>query len=63
MKLYQAVYKLDAKDTFFLVYPDGSVAPMPPCDIELVKYNIKYYARDPAVRFEDAVDPVLIAEW
>ena len=63
MKLFQAIDKLDNTETFFLVYGDGSVAPMPVCDIALVKYNAAYYARDDASRFADAVDPVLVAEW
>ena len=63
MKLYQAIDKKDGKDTFFLVYADGSVAPMPVCSIKTVKHNQKYYARDSADRFDDAIDPVLIAEW
>ncbi len=63
MKLYQAVDKLDNKDSFFLVYADSSVATMLTCSIETVKRNANYYLKDKAVRLEDAIDPVLIAEW
>lgn len=63
MKLYKAIDKLDNNETFFLVYDDGSVAPMPVCDVSVVKRNVDYYARNKASRFADAVDPVLVAEW
>lgn len=63
MKLYQAIDKLDNTDTFFLVYPDGSVAPMPVCEIWIVKDNVDYYARESAKRLKDAINPVLVEEW
>jgi len=63
MKLYQAIDKLDNTDSFFLIYPDGYVATMLACSIDTVKRNASYYLKDGAIRFKDAIDPVLVAEW
>lgn len=68
MKLYKAVDSLDGAVSMFLVYSCGKVAVMEwyMTDTEMVhavKVAARYYATEPAERFNDAVDPVLIAEW
>lgn len=63
MKLYKAVDKLDGRESFFLVYPDNTVATMYCCSVETVRANACLHLRDPVERFNDAIDPVLIAEW
>lgn len=68
MKLYKAVDKLDGAVSMFLVYGGGAVAVMEwyLTDSEMV-YSVKvaahHYATEPAERFNDAIDPVLVAEW
>lgn len=68
MKLYKAVDSLDGAVSMFLVYGFGKVAVMEwyMTDTEMVhavKVAARYYATEPAERFNDAIDPVLIAEW
>lgn len=68
MKLYKAVDSLDGAVSMFLVYGCGKVAVMEwyMTDTEMVhavKVAARYYATEPAERFNDAIDPVLIAEW
>lgn len=63
MKLYQAVDKLDNKESFFLVYPDQSVAVMLVTDVKTVKRNARRYLTNPSLRFDDAINPVLVEEW
>lgn len=68
MKLYKAVDKLDGELCMFLVYGCGKVAVMEGymTDSEMVhavKGAARYYMTEPAERFNDAIDPVLIAEW
>lgn len=68
MKLYKAVDKMDGELCMFLVYGCGKVAVMEwyMTDSEMVhavKDCAGYYATVPAERFNDAIDPVLIAEW
>ena len=73
MKLYKAVDKLDGELCMFLVYGGGKVAVMEwymtdsyMTDSEMVhavKGNADRYLTEPAERFSDAIDPVLIAEW
>ncbi len=63
MKLYKAVDALDNAESLFLVYPSGEVATMYIASVETVKALQDEYLKDPACRFEYAIDPVLIAEW
>lgn len=63
MKLYQAIDALDDTDSFFLVYPDGRVAVMPHGSLEAVKGKESFYLTEAANRFQDAINPVLLAEW
>ncbi|MBU8970810.1 hypothetical protein KSS88_18360 [Bacillus altitudinis] len=69
MKLYKAVDKVDGDMSAFLVYDNRKVAvsywgELPDADkVEIVKIAASDYLREPAERFNDAVDPVLIAEW
>lgn len=69
MKLYKAVDKLDNTESMFLLYEYGKVAvsywgELPDADkVEMVKGMVSDYLRQPAERFNDAIDPVLIAEW
>lgn len=69
MKLYKAVDKIDNTESMFLLYEDGKVAVsywwgLPDADkVEMVKSVVSDYLREPAKRFNDAIDPVLIAEW
>ena len=68
MKLYKAVDRLTKQMCAFLVYPDGEVATSywafsDAEEVGLAKKCAEGYLRDSAERFNDAVDPVLIAEW
>lgn len=69
MKLYKAVDKLDGSVSMFLLYDNGEVAVNfwgPWTNAEkrrLVCIVQDSYLREPAERFNDAIDPVLIAEW
>ena len=68
IKLYKAVDKLDGDLCMFLVYENGKVAVMDwyMSDSEMVravKSAARYYMTETAERFNDAIDPVLIAEW
>ena len=68
MKLYKAVDRLDSTETMFLVYGNGRVAVMAwyMIDSEMIisaKRAARYYFTEPGARFEDAIDPALIAEW
>ena len=68
MKLYKAVDKLDGELCMFLVYGGGKVAVMewymPDSEmVHTVKVAAIYYVTEPAERFNDAINPVLIAEW
>lgn len=68
MKLYKAVDKLDDNMSAFLVYNNGEVAVSSWVfeeseEVEAAKHDAPHYLCDPAERFNDAIDPVLIAEW
>lgn len=68
MKLYKAVDKVDDNMSAFLVYNNGDVSVSTwvfedAGEIASAKRLAECYLRDPAERFNDAVDPVLIAEW
>lgn len=68
MKLYKAVDDMDGVMSAFLVYEHGEVAVTSWVfedseEVAAAKHAAPHYLRDPAERFNDAVDPVLIAEW
>lgn len=64
MKLYKATDALDNTDSFFLVYPNGEVAVMlEGGSVENIRAKTLKFERTPADRFDDAVNPVLVAEW
>ena len=69
MKLYEAVDRLDGKKSMFLVYDNGKVAvgywrlKTGAEQEQEARINQHAYLLDPAERFNDAIDPVLIAEW
>lgn len=63
MKLYKATDKVDGCESFFLVYPDRSVAVMYPTSIDQVKRNSDFYSISDPERIADALNPVLLAEW
>ncbi len=63
MKLYKAIDALDGTDSFFLVYPSREVAVMLVNCVQTVKHCQDMYLKDPAERFADAIDPVLVEEW
>lgn len=69
MKLYKAVDKQDGKKSMFLVYDNGEVAVSywgfhtDAGREQVARENQHSYRLDDAERFNDAVDPVLIAEW
>lgn len=68
MKLYRAIDKLTEQMCAFLVYPNGEVATSywvfsDAEEADLAKRCAEGYLCDPAWRFNDAIDPVLIAEW
>lgn len=63
MKLYKAVDAIANAESLFLVYPSGEVATMFSASVETVRAHQDMYLKGPAKRFNDAIDPVLIAEW
>lgn len=69
MELYKAVDKLGGMTSMFLVYDNGEVAvnfwgPYSNGEKERrVRVVQDVYIRSSAERFNDAIDPVLIAEW
>lgn len=68
MKLYRAVDAIDGEVSAFLVYDDNkvSVAGWDLSDeeeISLAKELADKYLKDSSSRFDDAINPVLIAEW
>lgn len=68
MKLYKAVDKVDDNISAFLVYNNGDVSVSSwmfseAGEILAAKKHANQYLREPAERFKDAIDPVLIAEW
>lgn len=68
MKLYRAVDTIDGEVSAFLVYDDNkvSVAGWDLSDeeeISLAKELADKYLKDRYSRFDDAINPVLIAEW
>lgn len=68
MKLYKAIDKVDGSVSAFLIYNNGEVAVSiwvfeDVGEITSAKGLAECYLRDPAERFNDAIDPVLIAEW
>lgn len=68
MKLYKAIDKLDNEVSAFLVHAGGEVSVSAwwfseAGEILAAKKCANQYLRDPAERFNDAIDPVLIAEW
>lgn len=68
MKLYKAVDKMTEQMCAFLVYPNGEVATSywvfsDAEEEDLAKRCAEDYLRDSAERFNDAIDPALIAEW
>lgn len=69
MKLYKAVDNQDGKLSMFLVYDNGEVAVSSwgQCNNRgkerCARRSQGMYLREDAERFDDAIDPVLIAEW
>ena len=68
MKLYKAVDKLTEQMCAFLVYPNGEVATSYWAfsnseEVAAAKDCADQYLRESAERFNDAIDPILIAEW
>lgn len=69
MKLYKAVDVVDDAMSAFLVYDNGEVAvstwvfEASEEEVATAKSAAPHYLRAPAERFNDAIDPVLIAEW
>ena len=68
MKLYKAIDERDYEPAAFLVYTSGEVAVSTWMfseseEVAAAKDCADQYLRKSAKRFNDAIDPVLIAEW
>lgn len=62
-QLFKAIDKIDGEESFFLRYENGEVAVMMVSNVSSVQRNAHLYLTDDAERFEDAINPVLVAEW